>query len=204
MKRIFLTLLLTAVFISLDASGPYKPVQEEDTVKWNVDKAHSSIRFSVPYMLVSDVDGWFEDYEGEITSQGHDFTTFQIVFKIKTKSIYTGNGMRDMHLKTGDFFKARKYPEMIFKSKSMVANGDQKYKLTGDLTIKEVTKEVVFDVMNTGIKPLKKGKQLAGFELRATINRHDWDVSFNMSKGGMDNIIGEEVDITAKIVVKSN
>src|SRR4030065_1640650 len=113
---------------------------------WTVDKAHTKVGFSVTYLVITDVQGYFKDYDAQITTDGDDFSTANIELKVNTSSIFTDNDKRDNHLRSDDFFNAEKYPQMIFKGKTMKKVSDNKYKLVGDFTIRDVTKQVELDV----------------------------------------------------------
>jgi polyisoprenoid-binding protein YceI len=119
--------------------------------KWEIDKFHSKVGFNVTHMVISEVDGFFKDYAGNISTSGDDFSTAKVDFTINTKSIFTDNDSRDNHLRSDDFFNAEKFPQMTFKGKSMKKVGDNKFKLVGDLTIRDVTKQVELDVKFNGI-----------------------------------------------------
>ena len=114
--------------------------------KWTVDQSHSSVGFEVKHMMVSKVKGQFGSYTADVeASDLADLTTASITFKFDVASINTHSEDRDNHLKSGDFFDTEKYPTIDFKSTSITNEGDD-YKVTGDLTIKDVTKPVTFDV----------------------------------------------------------
>ncbi len=112
---------------------------------WTLDKAHSSVGFSVKHMVVSEVTGNFKEFDVSFTSTKSDFTDASVDATIKVASINTDNEKRDGHLKTDDFFNAEKFPLITFKSTSFEKVGDNKYKITGDLTIRDITKKVTFD-----------------------------------------------------------
>ncbi len=156
-------------------------------VKWNADASHSSVVFRVKHLVISEVAGYFREYSGTIDSKSDkDFSNAKIDFTIKTASINTDNAQRDGHLKGEDFFSAEKYPTITFKGKSMEKVGEDKYTLTGDLTMRDVTKEIVFDVTYNGtiIDPWKLTR--AGFKLTGQLNRFDYNLKWNslMETGG--------------------
>ena len=131
--------LLTIVLFSV--------VSLAQSTTWKFDKAHSQVKFNVTHLVISEVTGYFRTFDGTVKTEGNDFSTAQIEFTIDTRSIDTDNEKRDNHLRSDDFFKAEKYPQMKFKGKSMKKVGDNEYKLIGDLTIRDVTKEVELDVV---------------------------------------------------------
>ena len=168
---------------------------------YELDKVHSSIGFSVSHMMVSKVTGGFTDYDSTIRFAADDLANSKIDFNVKPASIDTRNQMRDDHLKGGDFFEAAKYPEIIFKSKKIEPQGENKYLVTGDLTIKSVTKEVQVPITLLGPveNPMKPGEIIIGLEAEFPLNRQDYGVSFNkkMDNGGL--LVGDIVDLQVNI-----
>ncbi len=167
--------------------------------EWSFDKAHSQVKFTVTHMLISEVDGHFKSFDGKVITNGNDFTDAEISFEIETKSIDTDNEKRDNHLRSDDFFNAEKFPKISFKSKSLKKTGNNKYKLVGDFTIRDITKEVVLDVTQGGVVKDGYGNEKAGFKITGTINRFDYNLKWNafMETGGM--VVGEDVDIACNI-----
>ena len=139
MKKIFLVAVIAFIQTAVFAQ-----------TKWNVDNAHSSVKFSVSHLVISEVEGAFKKFTGNITSAKPDFTDAAINFAIDVNSINTDNDMRDKHLKGDDFFNAEQYPNMTFKSTSFKKLSGNKYALSGNLTIRNVTKPVKFDVVYGG------------------------------------------------------
>lgn len=166
--------------------------------KWAVDKAHSNVKFTVTHMAVSEVDGSFRVFDGTMEHTKSDFSDAKVTFSIDVNSINTDNDNRDGHLKSDDFFSAAQYPQIKFVSNSMKAMGGNKYQLAGNMTVKDVTKPVVFDVTYGGVVSTGKGKK-AGFKAKATINRFDYNLKWNraMEAGGL--VVGENVDVVINI-----
>ncbi|MCH8318906.1 MAG: YceI family protein [Bacteroidetes bacterium] len=167
--------------------------------KWAFDKAHSKIQFDVSHMVISEVSGQFQDYEGTVLADKADFSDAKIEFSIDVKSIDTDNEKRDGHLRSADFFDADKYPKITFKSKSIKKAGDNKYKLTGELTMHGVTKTVTLDMKYGGTAKDSYGNIKAGFKITGTIDRTDFGLKYNsvMESGGL--LIGEEITIICKV-----
>ncbi len=142
---------------------------------WTLDKSHSNLAFTVTHMMLSEVDGKFQDFDVKMTSAKPDFTDAQIDLTADVNSIYTNQEKRDGHLKSGDFFDAAKYPKLEFKSKSISKVSGNKYKLMGDLTMHGVTKPVTLDAVITGpvTNPQNK-KTLAGFKVSGEVKRADF------------------------------
>ncbi|MEW6194253.1 MAG: YceI family protein [Bacteroidota bacterium] len=172
---------------------------------WSVDKSHSKVGFSVSHLVISEVEGYFKDYDAEIITKGDDFSTAVIDFTIDAKSIFSDNEMRDNHLRSDDFFNAEKFPKMIFKGKSLKKIAGDKYKLIGDLTIRDITKRVELDVEYNGIIKDPWGNTKAGFKITGEINRFDYNLKWNttLETGGL--VVGKEVDlnINLELVKKS-
>lgn len=166
--------------------------------KWSFDKSHSKVGFSVTHMVITDVDGNFKEFDGTIETDGDNFENAKITFTANVNSIYTENEKRDNHLKSPDFFDAKSFPKLTFVSKSMKKVDDKHYKLVGDLTIRDKTKEVTLDVKFNGTVTDPWGNTRAGFKLEGEVNRFDFDLKWNkmLETGGL--VAGEDVTITAK------
>lgn len=160
---------------------------------WTLDKAHSNLGFTVTHMMLSEVDGKFQDFDVKMTSSKDDFTDAQINLTADTKSIYTNQEKRDTHLKSADFFEVEKYPTLTFKSKSISKVSSNKYKLMGDLTMHGVTKPVTLDAVITGpvTNPTSK-KTLAGFKVTGEVKRAD----FTLGKAPAA-VVSDEIGIRA-------
>lgn len=188
MKRILS--FFTAVFFAASLSF--------SQTAWTVDKAHSSITFSVSHMVISEVSGKFKDFDIALKSSKADFSDASVTSVIKAASISTDNDKRDNHLKSDDFFNAGQYPEIRFKSDSFEKVGDNKYKITGDLTIRDVTKKVTFDaVLNGTMKAM--GKTIAAWKATTVVNRFDYNLKWNMAIEGGGLIVGKDVTITLNL-----
>jgi polyisoprenoid-binding protein YceI len=166
--------------------------------KWVVDKAHSSIKFSVSHMVVSESEGTFKTFDGTVENTKADFTDAKINFTIDVNSINTDNENRDKHLKGDDFFNAEKYPAIKFEGTSFKASGNNKYKLTGNLTMRDVTKPVTFDVTYGGTINTQRGAK-AGFKATTTINRFDYNLKWDKATETGGLVVGKEVEITVKL-----
>ncbi len=142
--------------------------------KWNIDMTHSEISFKVKHMMISNVTGYFEDFNVMVVTNNEGFINAEFSFVAKTDSINTKNNDRDRHLKSDDFFNVEKYPELKFKSKTFDGNT-----LIGDLTIRDITKEIELDVDFNGIVIDPYGKTKAGFEITGSVNRKDFNLTWN-------------------------
>lgn len=162
---------------------------------YTVDKAHSDIGFKVRHLGISNVRGNFTDYEATATMDGENLSTLTAEATVQIGSIDTGIERRDNHLKSDDFFNAEQYPTMTFKSKAVRNVNGSMFELVGDLTIRDVTKEVVFETEYLGSGKMMETKKV-GFEAEAVINRFDYNLKWdNLTEAG-GLVVGEEVTIT--------
>ncbi|MBL7697418.1 MAG: YceI family protein [Chitinophagaceae bacterium] len=164
-----------------------------ETGKWSVDKAHSSVKFTVTHLVVSEVEGSFKLFDGSMENGKADLSDAKISFKVDVNSIDTDNERRDGHLKSDDFFNAEKYPSMTFTSTSVTPAGGNKYKLAGNLTIRDVTKPVVFDVTYGGSAA---ANTKLGFKAQTTINRFDYNLKWDKATESGGLVVSKEVLIT--------
>lgn len=168
--------------------------EQAQTKNWMLDRSHSNVKFTVTHMVVSEVDGSFGKYNGTMVTNGDDFTTAKINFTVDVASINTNNEGRDRHLKNDDFFNVEKFPEMKFESTSMKKTGDNKYELTGNLTIRDITKPVKFDVVHLG-NTVDRGRTKAGFKATATIDRFDFNLKWDRVTEAGSLVVARDVKI---------
>jgi len=174
-----------------------------DATKWTVDKAHSNVKFAVTHMVVSEVEGTFKIFDGVVEHSKPDFSDAKIEFIVDVSSIDTDNERRDGHLKTDDFFNVEKYPQMKFVSTSFTPAGDKKYKLAGNLTIRDITKPVTFDVTYGGTIT-DKGVVKSGFKAKSTVNRFDYSLKWNNATEAGGLVVSKEVDILVNLELKKS
>jgi polyisoprenoid-binding protein YceI len=170
-------------------------------MSWQLDKAHSSINFSVRHMMISTVRGRFEDFDGTFEVHEADPTQSKIAVEIQTASINTKEPQRDGHLKSPDFFDAEKYPTITFKSNRVEKVDDQHVRLVGDLTIKDVTKEVALDVEYAGQAKSPWGTVNAGFTAQTKISRKEWGLTWNVALETGGVLVGDEITITIELEI---
>jgi polyisoprenoid-binding protein YceI len=175
-----------------------KKTHAVETGKWAVDKVHSNVKFTVKHLVVSEVEGSFKLFEGTMENTKADLSDAKINFAVDVNSINTENEKRDNHLKSDDFFNAEKFPEMKFTSTSMTPAGENKYKLAGDLTIREVTKPVEFDVTYGG-SVAAMGTTKLGFKAQTTINRFDYNLKWDKATEGGGLVVSKEVNILVNV-----
>ena len=166
---------------------------------WSVDKLHSEVLFKVKHLVISTVTGSFKSFEGQAITEDDQFEDAAIEFTIDVNSVDTGQPGRDEHLRAADFFEAEKYPQFSFVSTSFKKAKEDVYKLTGNLTIKGVTKEVELEAEYGGTEKDNYGNIKVGFEVTGTIDRKDFGVTFNAltETGGL--ALGEKIKIVANI-----
>jgi len=163
-----------------------------------VDKVHTTIKFSVSHMVVAEQEGSFKVFDGTVEHSKADWSDASVKFSIDIQSINTDNEYRDKHLKSDDFFNAEKYPTATFTSTSFTPKGNNQYELKGNLTIRDITRPVVFDVRFGGVLKTSKGEK-AGFKATTTINRFDYNLQWSKVTEAGGLIAGKEVEITAKL-----
>jgi len=170
--------------------------------KWSVDNSHTKVQFSVTHLLISEVTGLFKKFDAAIETPGEDFSNSKIDFTVDINSIFTDNDQRDNHLKSDDFFNADKFPNMTFKSTSMKKVGKNKYKLVGDLTIRDITKKIELDVLYNGTVKDPWGNTKAGFKINGKLNRFDYGLKWNtlIETGGA--VVGKDVELLINLQLK--
>ncbi|MDX2284985.1 MAG: YceI family protein [Bacteroidia bacterium] len=205
MKSLLFTLAAVLLASSTQAQSFARAASPESrpAATWSIDNSHSSVQFTVTHLVISEVNGSFKLYDGSLTAEKEDFTDAKINFTVDINSISTDNEMRDNHLKGDDFFNAASFPKATFTSKSFTKTGGNTYKLTGDLTIRDVTKTVVFDVVYGGTVKDGYGNVKAGFKATTKINRFDYNLKWNaLTEAGA--VVGSDVVIACNIQLKKN
>ena len=174
----------------------------QSQVNWKVDASHSKLGFSVTHMMISETEGKFKIYEGSVSSKSDaDFTDAQVSFSVDVKSINTDDEKRDGHLTSPDFFDAEKFPKMSFKSESMKKGKNaNEYLVTGDLTIKGITKKVTLSAKHSG-KLIKTpwSTFVTAFNVTGLINRKDFGLTWNAALEAGGVVVSEEVKLTCTI-----
>jgi len=165
---------------------------------YEIDKAHSTIGFAVKHLVVSTVRGQFNDYVGTIDFDKDNLAVSHADVIVQAASINTANEKRDNHLRTGDFFDAERNPTITFKSKSITQVGSD-YAITGDLTIRGVTKEITIPVSIAGPVANPSGGTAIGLTGEATINRQDFGVSWNKALDAGGVVVSDEVTLVIEI-----
>lgn len=171
-------------------------------MSWKIDPAHSHISFSIRHMMISNVNGRFENFSGTVEFNEEEPARSSVDVQIEAASINTREPKRDGHLKSPDFLDVEKYPYLTFKSKRIEKIDDHHGRIYGDLTIKDITNEIVLDVEYAGQAKSPWGQTSAGFSATTQINRKDWGLNWNqaLETGGV--LVGDtlKVDIQLEII----
>jgi polyisoprenoid-binding protein YceI len=182
MKKALLILLLVGL--------SFAPAQT-----WKSDLSHSRVEFTVTHLMISEVTGRFTQFDAILQQGKEDFSDSKIEATIKTASISTDNETRDKHLRSDEFFNAEKFPELKFTSTSFEKTGKDSYRITGQLTMRDSTKEVVLEGRFLGTLSDPRGTR-AGFKATGTINRQDWGVRWNRTLDNGGVVVSDNVSIT--------
>jgi polyisoprenoid-binding protein YceI len=171
------------------------------TTTWAIDTMHSEISFKVKHLVITTVTGKFKNFSGKVVTDNDDFSNAKIEFSADVNSIDTGAEARDGHLKSPEFFDAAAFPEISFKSTGFSKKGDN-YELNGDLTIRDVTKNISLDVEYLGTsKDPFYGKTKAGFELNGKILRKDFGLQWDVLTETGGAVVSNEVKLHMNIQV---
>lgn len=149
--------------------------------------------------MISTVTGKFTSYNAEAVTPGDDFSQAKIHFTADTASVSTGNEQRDGHLKSDDFFNAEKFPQMTFNSTAVNKVSDTEYKVTGDLTIRDITKSVTLDVEFNGTMTDPYGQHKAGFEVTGKINRKEFGLQWSATTEAGGIVVSDDVKIHCNV-----
>lgn len=189
MKRLFAALPLLVAGIA-----------HADSVEWKLDPSHTSIGFSVPHLVISSVDGRFKEASAVVKLDDADLTKSDVSVTINTASVDTGDAKRDDHLRSPDFFDAKKFPTVTFKS-TKISKAGSGYKLTGNLTIRDVTKPVTLDATLSAPVKTPWGNQARAATLTGKVKRGDFGLKWNkaLETGGV--VVGDDVTINVKAEV---
>jgi polyisoprenoid-binding protein YceI len=188
MKKFAFATLLTFIALSAFAGDVYL-----------ADKNHSEARFEIRH-LMSKVSGKFSDVAATINIDQANPAASTVEFSMKTASVNTGNEGRDGHLRKPDFFDSEKFPEATFKSTEVKATSNKNvYQVTGDLTMRGVTKRVTLPVEFLGFGKDPGGNMRAGFSVKTTLNRKDYGINWNRSLDEGGFLLADDVDVTVNI-----
>jgi polyisoprenoid-binding protein YceI len=174
-------------------------MKTQGKTKWAIDQSHSKIGFKVKHLMIANVLGNFREFEGQVITDGDDFSTAVISLSLNSASVDTEIPDRDTHLKSADFFDTVNYPKITFDSNGLKNVGNDIYELAGNLVIKGVKKQVVMSVEYGGLMTDPWGNVKAGFSITGKMNRKDWGLNWNavLEAGGV--LVGEELKIQCDI-----
>lgn len=166
---------------------------------WSIDPTHSEVQFKVKHLVISTVTGSFGSYDGQIKADGDNFENAKATFTADIDNISTNNEDRDQHLKSDDFFNAEEYPQLKFESTNFEKVGESEYKVTGDLTIRDVTREIELDVVHGGTVGDPYGNTKAGFEVTGTINRKEFGLTWDAVTEAGNVVVGDKIKLQLNV-----
>ena len=172
---------------------------EAPATTWQIDAAHTGVEFAVKHLMISTVKGRFADVSGSLTGDISDPESFGLDVRIGVASIDTRQEMRDGHLRSPDFFDAEKYPTMQFKGKRIDGDVSSDFKVYGELTIRDVTREIVLDVTNEGSVIDPWGGSRIGFSATGKIDRRDFGLTYNQALEAGGVVVGEQIKISVDV-----
>ena len=166
---------------------------------WNIDPVHSAIHFSVRHMVVAKTRGRFGKFSGELSFDAANPSAGSVQVSIDSASIDTADGQRDAHLKSADFFDVEKFPQASFRSTKVEDVGGDRYRITGDLSIRGVTKPVVLEATYQGSGKDPWGGERLGFSATTSVDRRQFGLEWNkaLETGGV--LVGEKVELTLEV-----
>lgn len=167
--------------------------------KWAIDTAHSSVDFTVKHMMFAKVKGSFNTFDAQIEADPDNLTTANIRFVIETASVDTNNADRDAHLRSADFFDVENHSQIVFQSTQIVKTDEGEYRVTGDTTLRGVTRSETFDVTFGGTGKDPWGNLKAGFSVTGAVKRSDYGLTWNaaLETGGF--LVGDEIKLSLDI-----
>jgi polyisoprenoid-binding protein YceI len=166
---------------------------------WTIDPAHTSVEFAVRHMMISTVKGRFADVQGTLTFDEADPTRSTVDVTIATASVDTRSEQRDGHLKSADFFDVEKFPSIRFTSTRVTKTGSDGYDLVGNLTIRDVTREVTLKVEDQGRGTTPWGQVQAGFTASTKVDRKDFGLTWNQALEAGGVLVADEVKISVEV-----
>ncbi|MBC7912591.1 MAG: YceI family protein [Pyrinomonadaceae bacterium] len=169
------------------------------TSTWVLDPAHSEVQFKVKHLVISTVTGKFNSFDGKVISQNDDFTDAEIEFSVDVASIDTNQEQRDAHLRSADFFDAENYPQIKFKSTSFEKVSGDEFTLTGNLTMRDVTKLVTLNVEFGGSATDFYGNLKAGFEVSGKVSRKEFGLQWNGITEAGAIVVGDEIKLILNV-----
>lgn len=180
-------------------STTLEPIAETGAQTWLIDSSHTGVEFAVKHLMISTVKGRFSEVTGTLKGNISHPETFSLEVSIATESIDTRQAQRDAHLRSPDFFDAMKWPAITFVGKTIDGDVANEFKLTGDLTIRDVTRQIVLDVTNEGSVRDPWGNSRIGFSARTKIDRRDFGLTWNQALEAGGLVVGDEIKISVDV-----
>jgi polyisoprenoid-binding protein YceI len=166
---------------------------------YKIDPAHSDVMFKVKHLMISTITGVFKKFDATLGINEEDFSQAKVTFEADIDSVDTKNEQRDAHLKGEDFFSADKFPKMTFTSVKIEGNGDNEYTVTGDLTIRDVTKPIELKVEYNGSTKDPRGQERMGFEISGKINRKDFGLKWSAVTEAGGLVVADDVKLAMNV-----
>lgn len=176
-------------------------METQTITKWSLDAAHSQLQFKAKHLVISTVTGLFKNYSVDVTTDGDDFSNAEVKVTVDAGSIDTGNDQRDQHLRSDDFFNAKKYPDITFESTGIKKVDEENFILSGNLTMRDVTKPVDLNATFGGIAKDPYGNTKAGFEVQGQLNRKDFGLKWNALTEAGSMVVGDTIKIVGDIQI---
>ncbi len=166
---------------------------------WAIDPTHSEVEFKIKHLVISTVKGIFKEFTGSVDVDGEDFSTADFHFEANVDSIFTNQTERDNHLKSADFFDVANFPKISFKSTAVAKKSEDTYAITGDLTVRDVTKSIQLTAEFGGVATDPYGNVKAGFEITGAINRKEFGLTFHAVTETGNIVLGEDIKLNINL-----
>ena len=166
---------------------------------WAIDPTHSEVEFKIKHLVISTVKGIFKEFTGSVDVDGEDFSTADFHFEANVDSIFTNQTDRDNHLKSADFFDVANFPKISFKSTAVAKKSEDTYAITGDLTVRDVTKSIQLTAEFGGVATDPYGNVKAGFEITGAINRKEFGLTFHAVTEAGNIVLGEDIKLNINL-----
>lgn len=166
---------------------------------YKFDASHSEVTFKIKHLMISTVTGNFSKFDATFAADKEDFTDAKVTFEADINSVTTNNEQRDAHLKSDDFFNAEKFPKLSFQSTSITKKNDEDYTLDGNLTIRDITKPVKFNVVYGGTITDPYGQTKVGFEINGKINRKEFGLKWDAVTEAGGVVVSDDVKLHAQV-----
>lgn len=166
---------------------------------WAIDPTHSEVEFKIKHLVISTVKGIFKEFTGSVDVDGEDFTTAEFHFEANVDSIFTNQTDRDNHLKSADFFDVSNFPKITFNSTAVAKKSEDTYTITGDLTVRDVTKTIQLTAEFGGVATDPYGNVKAGFEITGAINRKEFGLTFHAVTEAGNIVLGEDIKLNINL-----